>query len=136
MGQIQEQDVSSTIGEPYAYSGLSLVIPDNEDVNFSVKFRTSALKGYTLINIPKTKDDPSIRDAGSVYLGKSQDLRGNIKVYSNLACCAHEEKKIKVEYYVNDILLCEHMNTEEDHDPEKGDFRRPYITIRFTLKRG
>ncbi|MCE5332500.1 MAG: hypothetical protein LLF95_10245 [Bacteroidales bacterium] len=106
----------------YTYKDLSFAVPDETDVNFTVKFISDGNSGLTLINVPGPKD-PKIENTGTAFIGKGKDLRHEaIFCVSDIDNPVQQEDEIRVQYFINGVLIKEHVNL-------KSDEKRPMIIL-------
>ncbi len=100
----------------YRYRDLVYPVADDTDLNFTVEFISDGNSGITTIFVPGNPK-PEIEDAGTVFIGKGSQLRGEIIVcVSDLANPVPEEDEIRVKYKINDTLIVEHHNLKSEEE--------------------
>jgi len=113
------------MGKSYKYKGLSFVVSDDTDVNFTVEFISDGNTGKTVISADGK--EIQITDSGTKFIGKGESLRSEIICVSNMANLNSHEDEIRIHYKINGQLLVEHFNL-------KSEEARPliYLFITFT----
>jgi hypothetical protein len=98
----------------YRYKNLSFPVDNDTNVNFTVEFISNGNSGLTLIDVPG-QTDPEIKDSGTAFIGKGQDLR-NEATYciSNIDNKIPQEDEIRIKYKINDVLIVEHSNLKSE----------------------
>lgn len=100
----------------YRYRNLSFAAADETDVNFTIKFISDGNSGQTLINVPGP-NDPEIENAGTKFIGKGEDLRGDTTIcVSDIANPVPQEDEIRIQYEINSQILVEHSNPKSEEE--------------------
>lgn len=100
----------------YRYKDLSFAVADETKVNLTVKYISDGNMGNTAINVPGALV-PDIPNSGTQFIGKGSELRGDKTVVSTVVeNLIPNEDEIRIEYWLNDQLLQEHVNSKSVAD--------------------